>query len=67
MGLNLLCALQKLYPNDFKFRDSSIDRLSGDKKIREMIQAGRTPIEIISYWQNELNDFKELRKKYLLY
>ncbi len=66
-GINLLCTLKKLYPDNFKFRNSSIDRLSGDKKIREMIEAGKTPEEIISSWQNELNDFKQVRKKYLLY
>ncbi len=66
-GIRLLYVLKKLYPDDFKFRNSSIDRLSGDKKIREMIEAGKTPEEIISYWQNELNDFKQVRKKYLLY
>ncbi len=66
-GISLLCTLKKLYPDEFKFRNSSIDRLSGDKKIREMIEDGKTAEEIISYWQDELNKFKQVRKKYLLY
>ncbi len=66
-GIRLLCVLKEIIPDDFKLRNSSIDRLSGDKKIREMIEAGNSPEEIISYWQNELNDFKQISKKYLLY
>ncbi len=66
-GIKLIYALHKLYPDNFKFRDSGFDRLSGDKSIREEILKGTTPNKIISLWQQELNNFKQTRHKYLLY
>lgn len=66
-GIKLIYAIHKLYPDNFKFSDARFDRLSGDKSIRENILAGKTADEIISGWQNELNKFKSLRKKHLLY
>ncbi|MCX6149835.1 MAG: DUF1343 domain-containing protein [Ignavibacteriales bacterium] len=66
-GISLISTLYNLYPKDFKFTASRFDKLSGDKSIREQIIAGKTPEEIISSWQKELNKFKDLRKKYLLY
>lgn len=66
-GIQLITTIHNLYPNDFKFSDTRFDKLSGDKKIREQIIANKTHEEIITSWQRELNDFKDLRKKYLLY
>ena len=66
-GIKLVCALQKLYPGTFKFRDSGFDRLMGNSNVREMILAGDSPEKIISSWQKGLDKFKKIRKKYLLY
>ncbi len=66
-GIRLIAALHKLYPNEFKFRDDSFDRLAGDKSVRQKIIEGISGEEIIKSYQNELNGFKEIRKKYLLY
>lgn len=65
-GISLVYAINKLYPNDLKFRDG-FDLLVGDKKIKEMILKGENPDAITRYWSNELSKFKNLRKKYLLY
>jgi hypothetical protein len=35
--------------------------------LRENIVAGKNPEEIFKDWTEELNKFKEIRKKYLLY
>ena len=66
-GIKLIAALHKLYPNEFKFRNDSFDRLAGDKSVRQKIIEGISGEEIIKSYQNELNGFKEIRKKYLLY
>jgi uncharacterized protein YbbC (DUF1343 family) len=66
-GIKLVYILHKLYPQNFKFRDSGFDRLLGDKSVREEILNGKKPDEIISSWQKELTRFKQIRKKYLLY
>ncbi len=66
-GAKLILALYKLYPDKFKFKDLTFDRLWGDKLIRQMMIAGKVPVDIRNYWQEDFNKFKEQRKKYLLY
>lgn len=66
-GIKLISTLYRLYPNDFKFKDDSFDRLAGDKLIRQKIIEGISSEKIIQSYQSELNVFKEIRKKYLLY
>ena len=66
-GIKLVCALQKLYPDSLRFRDSGFDRLMGTSSVRNMILAGDSPDKIIDSWQKELDRFKMIRKKYLLY
>jgi len=43
------------------------DKLSGNKKLREQIIKGLNENEIRKSWQEDLNTFKQIRKKYLLY
>ncbi len=66
-GIKLIYALHKLYPAEFKFNGNTFDKLSGDKKIREMIVEGYNPDEIIKSWESELKVFEKIRNKYLLY
>jgi uncharacterized protein YbbC (DUF1343 family) len=44
-----------------------IDKLAGTDAIRKQITGGLTEEQIRQSWQDELNKFKALRKKYLLY
>lgn len=67
MGIKLVCALQKLYPNDFKINAGRFDRLSGDRSVKDKILQGTKPAKIISGWAKELKGFLTIRKKYLLY
>lgn len=66
-GIKLIVALHKLHPSEFIFRDNSFDRLCGDKSVRQKILDGISSEKIIDEFQTELADFKEIRKKYLLY
>ena len=67
VGLAVLLSLDKLFP-DFKFRkDNYINKLSGTRSLREMINKDFSVEEITNYYQNELSEFKTLREKYLLY
>lgn len=66
-GIKLISTIHKLYPSEFKFRDDSFDRLCGDKSVRSRIINNRGTDEIIKSYQSELDDFKKIRKKYLLY
>jgi uncharacterized protein YbbC (DUF1343 family) len=44
-----------------------IDRLAGSDNLRKMILKGATAVEIRNSWQPELDNFKAVRQKYLLY
>lgn len=65
-GIKLVCALQELYPDHFKITDY-FDKLTGEPAIRKMILDGAQPGTIINSWNKSLTDFKNIRRKYLLY
>ncbi|MGC8594249.1 MAG: exo-beta-N-acetylmuramidase NamZ family protein [Candidatus Kryptoniota bacterium] len=67
MGIYLLWALRKLYPDSLKVRPLALDRLAGTPVIRKMIYEGKHPGEIISSWQKETEQFSRFREKFLLY
>ncbi len=50
-----------------KFFNDFFVKLAGTKKLREQIEAGISETEIRKSWEKGLNDFKEMRKKYLIY
>jgi uncharacterized protein YbbC (DUF1343 family) len=54
-------------PDKTVFFNDFFTKLAGTKKLREQIEAGMTEKEIRKTWQEGLEQFKEVRKKYLLY
>ena len=55
----------------FKEKDSFFlpyfDRLAGTSELREQIQAGYSESEIRASWQTDLQTYRQMRKRYLLY
>jgi len=49
------------------FFTSYFDKLAGSSKLREQIISGQNEAEIRKSWQPDLEAFKKIRKKYLLY
>ncbi len=49
------------------FFNENFEYLSGTRKIREQIIEGKTEWEIRESWQNDLERFKKIRKRYLMY
>jgi len=49
------------------FFNSYFDKLAGTDKIRKEILAGRSALVIQAGWKKEVQAFKKIRKKYLLY
>jgi uncharacterized protein YbbC (DUF1343 family) len=41
--------------------------LAGSAQLRQQLIAGMTEREIYDSWKTQLNEFKQIRKKYLLY
>jgi uncharacterized protein YbbC (DUF1343 family) len=62
-----LIDIYRQYPDKKNFFTPFFDKLVGDKSLKEMIIAGKSEEEIKKSWQPELNTFKQIRKKYLLY
>lgn len=50
-----------------KFFNDFFTKLAGTKKLREQIEAGISETKIRKSWEKGLNEFKEMRKKYLIY
>jgi uncharacterized protein YbbC (DUF1343 family) len=65
-GFFLIDYLQKEYKKDFEFKDKGFAVISGKKEMKNMI-ISQDYDYIINSYQAELEKFKELRNKYLLY
>jgi uncharacterized protein YbbC (DUF1343 family) len=50
-----------------KFFNDFFTKLAGTKILREQIETGISEKEIRKSWEKGLNEFKEMRKKYLIY
>ena len=49
------------------FREGFFTKLSGTKKLQEQIESGMTSEEIKATWKEGLEDYAQIREKYLLY
>lgn len=74
INLRWMIDMYKTYPTKEKFFDRSysaqmgnIDFLSGTKKFKQQIIAGKKEKEIRKSWEPGLSNYKEMRKKYLIY
>lgn len=68
INLSWLLEFYKNYPNKEKFfREKRFDRLAGGDALRKQIIEGKTEEEIRQSWEPGLTQYKETRKKYLLY
>lgn len=66
-GIAFLVSLNKLF-SGFEIKTNKfLDKLAGTDRLRLAVINGYTTNEIVSGYQQELQDFKELRKKYLIY
>lgn len=65
LGIELAAALRKLYPDNWKM-EHMITILS-NQQVFDALAAGEDPRSIAQGWQDDLEKFKELRQKYLIY
>ena len=65
--LKYLIQMYTAFPDKDKFFIPYFDKLAGNTILKEQIKAGQTEVQIRATWQDELNQFKTMRKKYLLY
>ena len=72
LSLKFVISLYKTYQEqgkagEFFSRASWFDQLMGTSTVRQQIMAGKSEDEIRSNWQDELNRYREMRQKYVLY
>lgn len=65
LGLEIAAALHHLYPDEYKLE--KIDGLVRNKSTLDAVTAGEDPRRIAEDWQDEIDKFKAVRAKYLLY
>lgn len=66
-GIQVLAALRELYPKKFIIKENSLAHLSGQSWMAKMILTGKPAAAILERSENDLQAFRELRQKYLLY
>jgi uncharacterized protein YbbC (DUF1343 family) len=65
MGMEIALALEKLYPD--KFEPSKMIELVGNSATIKQLMAGTSAAAIVEGWNQELEEFRKIRAKYLLY
>lgn len=59
--------LEKLYKTDFFLQNGFFDQLAGNRTLRRQLESGMPCDSIRESWKEELNAYRLVRKKYLLY
>lgn len=69
LNLSWLMTMYNSYPNKEKFFSSPgfFDKLAGTTQLRKQIVEGLSEDKIRASWQKDLEAYKSMRKKYLLY
>ncbi len=67
INLNWVVESYKQCPEKENFFNTFFDKLAGTNQLRLQIIAGKTAKEIKETWEEGLDKFREIRKKYLIY
>lgn len=65
--LHYLIDMYKAFPDKEKFFIPFFERLAGNSTLRQQIKDGLTEDQIRQTWQKDLDTYREMRKKYVLY
>ena len=64
-AVRIASQIRRLWPNEFQFERTA--HLFGDRGVPQAIADGAPPEEIIASWDDDIEEFMERRKRYLLY
>ncbi len=67
IDLSYLIEMYASYPHKEKFFQPFFDKLAGTKELKEQIRQNLSPEEIKQTWAKDLEEFKKIREKYLIY
>ena len=65
LGVEIASALHQLHPQQFKLGDTL--GMIGARATLNAIRDGEDPRSIVASWRDPLDNFRQLRAKYLLY
>jgi uncharacterized protein YbbC (DUF1343 family) len=65
--LNYLIDAYEKFPNKEEFFNNFFDKLAGDSNLKDQIIKGLSQNEIKKTWKEDIDNFKQVRKKYLIY
>lgn len=66
-AVHLLSVIRRLHPDRFAWIPAHFDRLAGGTGLREQIERGVSPSDIVNLWRTELARFHVRRKPALVY
>jgi len=66
-GVRIVNEIYRMYPRNFQWKAGHFDRLCGTSTIRNAIINRSSLNTLRNKWQIELESFKEIRNKYLIY
>jgi len=65
--LHYLLEMYKAFPDKEKFFIPFFERLAGNAELRQQIKDGLSEDDIRKTWQKDIDEYKKMRAKYLLY
>ncbi|MCI0708147.1 MAG: DUF1343 domain-containing protein [Ignavibacteriae bacterium] len=63
----VLSTIKAMYPKQFEWRTRSIALLAGTHRLREAIDSGVAPDKICEMWEREVQEFKRMKEKCVIY
>ena len=70
-AIAMIITAKRVYPSSFSWREATapywIDRLTGSDQVRKAIDSGASVDEVVAGWQSELERFRQIRRRYLIY
>ncbi len=66
-GVLIVNEICRMYPGKFEWKIGHFDRLCGTPEVRQAISSGASLKELRAGWQAELEAFRKIRRRYLIY
>jgi uncharacterized protein YbbC (DUF1343 family) len=66
-AVHLLSVIRRVHPDRFGWIPKHFDRLAGGSVLREQIERGVSPDDVVSGWRSQLDHFRDRRNPLLLY
>ena len=67
IGVSIINEIYKAHPNDFEFKDDFFDKLYGSSDLRLAILESKNLDQLMKKNKKDIEKFKKLREKVLLY